>query len=563
MKLIKQKSTVVIALLITVLPLLVTNKARGQLTINNATVNGSGCPGSTILINYSEILPSGQYQSKIELSDLSGSFTNVVNLQNISSGFSFPNKWLSGTIPNGIPYGTGYRVRIVKTNISTSVITTSNSNSSDLTINEVPNFNVCGETIYGSTSINNCAGSIFFNKASSLGTPSPSYSYVLSGSTTGSGTGTGSGATFNKGTTSVTITPSNACGQGNNCTIYVSVTDNTIPQIIAPPDLVINGYCAPGAPLDSVSLGAATASDNCGIFSITNNAPSIFPTGVHTTVTWTATDINGNQATSNQDVLVNPGHISINSVVTPEYPVAGQEERTVYLGYPSGSSSISYTITPSGGTAPYQYEWQVMSCSSSVYSTLNKTSNNFTFEPTTADTCSFHGDNWYDYWVKITDAHNCFVYDGASFNVVNPYVGTIGNSNLLLCHTMRTRGRTINQLLSLAPNQTTTHLQHGDQLGHCEPVLVPIKQLSAEEDLKEVALYPNPSNGQVSVDIAKFSEQVDITISDVQGRLIAHKRLEVDQPSTISFDLRKNAPGVYFVQIGDGEFSYFRKLILK
>lgn len=559
MKLIKLKTNVVLGLLLTILPALVPNEAWGQLMISNATVNGSGCPGNTILINYLEIIPSGQYQSNIELSDKNGSFANVVNLQNISSGFF----WLSGTIPSGLPYGTGYRVRITKKNTSTLTIYTSNANSSDLTINEVPNFNTCGEIITGGTSLNDCAGTVVFNKATSLGSPSTSYSYVLSGSTTGNGTGTGSGATFNKGTTSVTITPANACGAGDTCTINVVVQDNTAPQIFAPSDLVINGYCAPGAPRDSIFLGAATAFDNCGSYTITNNAPAIFPTGVHTTVTWTATDSKGNQASANQDVLVNPGYLTTSSVITPEYPVVGQEEHTVYLGYPSGSPSISFTISPSGGTTPYKYEWQVMTCSTSAYSTINNTSNSFTFEPTTADTCSFNGDNWYDYWVKITDAHNCSVYDAASFNVVNPYVGTIGNSNLLLCHKMRTRGRAISQLLSLAPSQTGTHLQHGDQLGHCEPILVPIKQLSAEGDDKEVLLYPNPSNGLLSVELSSISEEADITISDITGRIIAHKVLAVDQASTASFDLSSNAPGVYLVQVRDGKFSYFEKLILK
>lgn len=39
----------------------------------------------------------------------------------------------------------------------------------------------------------------------------------------------------------------------------------------------------------SVTIGNATATDNCGTVSITNNAPSSFPVGT-TTITWTATD---------------------------------------------------------------------------------------------------------------------------------------------------------------------------------------------------------------------------------------------------------------------------------
>jgi hypothetical protein len=43
--------------------------------------------------------------------------------------------------------------------------------------------------------------------------------------------------------------------------------------------------------------------DNCGVASVTNNAPATFPVG-NTTVIWTATDINGNIKTATQIVTV-------------------------------------------------------------------------------------------------------------------------------------------------------------------------------------------------------------------------------------------------------------------
>jgi len=55
----------------------------------------------------------------------------------------------------------------------------------------------------------------------------------------------------------------------------------------------------------AVTLGDATATDLFGSVTITNTAPVLFPTGL-TTVTWTATDANGDSGTGTQSVVVSP-----------------------------------------------------------------------------------------------------------------------------------------------------------------------------------------------------------------------------------------------------------------
>jgi hypothetical protein len=52
-----------------------------------------------------------------------------------------------------------------------------------------------------------------------------------------------------------------------------------------------------------ISLGTPVSNDNCGVASVTNNAPSTYPIGV-TTVTWTAEDNSGNVTTCDQLVTV-------------------------------------------------------------------------------------------------------------------------------------------------------------------------------------------------------------------------------------------------------------------
>src|SRR5207245_208503 len=71
----------------------------------------------------------------------------------------------------------------------------------------------------------------------------------------------------------------------------------------------------------SVALGTPVTADNCGVLSITNNAPSQFNFG-NTTVTWTVTDVHGHIATASQIVTVNdnqnptitaPANVTVNA----------------------------------------------------------------------------------------------------------------------------------------------------------------------------------------------------------------------------------------------------------
>ncbi len=87
-----------------------------------------------------------------------------------------------------------------------------------------------------------------------------------------------------------------------------SYYDVVLPTVTCPADvnyITPNGNCGPISS-SSISLGTATAMDNCiVIISLTNNAPSNYPLG-NTTVKWTATDKKGNKGTCNQKVTIVP-----------------------------------------------------------------------------------------------------------------------------------------------------------------------------------------------------------------------------------------------------------------
>ncbi|MGH1384861.1 LamG-like jellyroll fold domain-containing protein [Kordia sp.] len=101
---------------------------------------------------------------------------------------------------------------------------------------------------------------------------------------------------FPVGDTTVIWTVTDTVGNTATCSQLVTVNDTVNPTITCPLDIVT--ACSPS------DLGTPVTSDNCGIASITNDAPATFPVG-DTTVTWTVTDNAGNTAMCSQLVTIN------------------------------------------------------------------------------------------------------------------------------------------------------------------------------------------------------------------------------------------------------------------
>ena len=93
------------------------------------------------------------------------------------------------------------------------------------------------------------------------------------------------------GTTFVTWSVIDGSGNSNGCVQTVVVLDTQLPSITCPANIVTN--LAPGVCPIALAIGVPLVSDNCGVATLTSNAPAVFPFGV-TTVTWTVTDVNGN-----------------------------------------------------------------------------------------------------------------------------------------------------------------------------------------------------------------------------------------------------------------------------
>jgi gliding motility-associated-like protein len=169
----------------------------------------------------------------------------------------------------------------------------------------------------------------------------------------------------------LTAVGTNGCA-ATSTPITVFIGDDTAPTISAP----LNVTTTPnlGCEAIGVALGTPVTSDNCGVASVTNDAPAIFPIG-NTIVTWTVTDASGNTATATQVVTVVDQSAPVVTSTPADITVSSNdfcEATGVELGmpmatdnctndltitnnapstYPLGTTTVTWTITDASGNS--------------------------------------------------------------------------------------------------------------------------------------------------------------------------------------------------------------------
>ena len=373
------------------------------------------------------------------------------------------------------------------------------------------------------------------------------------------------------GTNTVTWTVTDASGNQATAVQTITVNDAQAPVFTGLPlaNISLNGYC------QSVTAGLSVpnATDNCGIPSVVakvggnviNLGSYQFPPNTATTITWLATDIHGNTATTTQTVTVVPANIASNTTVVPAYAMSGQEVQTIYLNYPGSAQLDTIKMAPTGGTAPYSYSWTRSNCNATDLSNYTNTTSKVVFAPAANDLCTGNGgnDNIYIYTCTITDAHGCVAVQTKKLNVVNAFTDA-SNQNVQICHKVAVRGGTVNQAMVVPQAQVAVHLAHGDVLGTCVVFtgtkLNPLETIAEEQ---QVAVYPNPTTGVFVLELTAVNELAHILITDIQGRVVATKTLTKDNVPTATFDLSTLARGMYLIQLRDGDYSYRTKIVLQ
>jgi hypothetical protein len=353
--------------------------------------------------------------------------------------------------------------------------------------------------------------------------PAPNYTYAFTGATTAAGEGIGSGSTFNKGVTTVTVTASNVAGTVNY-SFDVTVTDAQAPVLTTPASQFLCNN-------ETYSIPVLEANDNCGVASVVYNisgatkrsgtgtdASGSFNAGL-STITWTVTDADGNQAVDKTDVTINePLLASIPDVFVLNQSIA--LANTIYHGY--GPTSVKLDASAKGGTAPYSYSWNTGATASSI-------------NVNSAGT----------YTVTITDSKGCSKVTSIVINLIDVSCGN-KNDKVMVCH----KGVE----LCVASPAVPALLNNGGTLGSClEAPKSPIFDLA--KFTVEVLAYPNPSNGQFNLQLSGYkSSKATILITNLLGNVVEKREVKlVDGKQNASFSLSNAIQSVYFIKVTANE----------
>ena len=78
-----------------------------------------------------------------------------------------------------------------------------------------------------------------------------------------------------------------------------------------------------------------------------------------------------------------------------------------------------------------------------------------------------------------------------------------------------------------------------------------------------VTVFPNPSNGNVNVDLAIFDlGQTDVIVYNMLGEEVEHVSHNVISPKRVKFNLEEQPNGVYFVKVQTEHGVATKKLVL-
>ena len=256
------------------------------------TVTGGGmiCPGGSLAVGLSGSVTGNTYQLKLGVTNVGSPIAGT------GSALSFGLQSTPGTYT------------VVASEPSHGCSAQMNGNAI-IFMDNVPPSITCPGNIASNVSLGNCYASILTpDPVSSDNCAVTTLTWTLTGATTDNSPLTGINVLgthqFNTGTTLVVYTVKDATGNTNSCSFNVVVTDNINPSITCPS--TINQTADLGKCYATITaLGTPVTSDNCGVQSVTNNAPANHQYGVGTnTVTWTVTDIHGNSSTCNQTITV-------------------------------------------------------------------------------------------------------------------------------------------------------------------------------------------------------------------------------------------------------------------
>lgn len=374
-------------------PLSVTDNCTFNIVQTSGVTNGGLFPIGTTNVSYDVTDAGGNVVScafTVTINDtenpvITNCPANIVvsNDANVcGANVSWANLTFTDNCPNGIITQTagvanGGLFPVGTTNVSYTATDASGNTATcsfTVTVNDTEN-----------PVISNCPANMNLNAAANqcgavANWTNPTVSDNCSGASISQTAGLANGALFPLGTTTVTYTATDAAGNSVVCYFTVTVTDNTAPTIVGCP-ANINLTSVAGACSAVANWTTPSVTDNCAgatiIQTAGNSNGTLFALGT-TTVTYLATDANGNTATCSFTVTVTdnvapviagcPSNIVLTNgaglcgaIATWTNPTASDNCTLASFGqtqglpngslFPLGTTTIQYTAVDAGGNS--------------------------------------------------------------------------------------------------------------------------------------------------------------------------------------------------------------------
>lgn len=358
------------------------------------------------------------------------------------------------------------------------------------------------------------------------------------------------GSFFGKGTTTVVVTATDACGNASTGSFTVTVNDTEKPTITCVGNqskAVDNAGCT--YLVKGGEFNPAFA-DNCPGATIRNSynnsntlAGVTFAKGT-TTVTWTVTDASGNTASCSFNVTVTSSLAA--SISSSNVLPQGTQPNTIYVGY-TPAQTITLKANPSGGGGTYFYNWSV---SSNLQITGSSSSS--TVQVTTSTPGS---STPYTVSLVVTDQYGCTVAATTwRINVIDVRCGN-KNDKVLVCQKTGSASNPWVQIC-VAPAAVPAHLANGSTLGTC-PVGFARggNETAPAVAAATIKAYPNPNTGVFELQLQHYQAgKVQIHVTDNYGKLVSQKSVAVGVVTeNYTIDLSSHASGVYHVTVISSE----------
>ncbi len=325
--------------------------------------------------------------------------------------------------------------------------------------------------------------------------------YAITGATTRNGMGENASGAFNVGTSNLTYTVTDGCGNISNCA--TTITINATPVTVTASPL----YTVSGQEIQTIYLNYPAAGGNSG--PITLSVPGA---GAGANYTWTKAGCNAS----------NPTNLNNNSNQYVFNATAADAPGNTATSTPDNVYRFTVTVTSGAGC---------FSTAEKIVNVVNPRLDNGNY-----NVCH-----------KTTTRGNTSAsVQQVAANQLSAHVAhgdILGNCSLFT-------GSCPNVAAKLASGETT----ETEEATAFEEIA----------EARVVSVYPNPTTtGTFVVKLSHVTEEATIVITDIQGRAVATQTLGKDGTLMATFDLSTLAGGMYLIQLRDGDFRYNTKIVVQ